>query len=103
MTNSDSMASVAVLSRFYNPYILFIFSPSLLLLKLRVIIEEKFVLRVINTLDDVECEWKCIKDVHLFTLIIGTHVVEKSFFVTNIIVLLEMVVNYQARWILYSL
>lgn len=95
MANRDPMPPIAELPGLYDPDIAFLSSFFLVFLQLRVIIEEKLVLGVFYSLDDVEGERECLEDVHLASVVIGPHVVEESLLVAYVIVLLQVVVNHQ--------
>lgn len=103
MAYTDAMSSVAVLSRLYYPDIPLVLPTALVLLKLRVIIEEELVLRVFDSLDDMEGERQCIEDIHLHLAVVCTHIVEKCFLVAYVVVLLEVVMHHHFGIVFYAL
>ena len=95
IANTDPVSSIAELPGLDDPDILLVAPSLLVLLQLRVVVEEQFVLGIVNALDDVEGEWQGLKDVHLLQFVVLPHVVEEGLLVANEIVLLEVIVHQQ--------
>jgi hypothetical protein len=98
--NSNSSALVAVLSRFDNPNIsgpciaIFLLLLPNLLLPLLVESHKSTVLTIFEPILDMESQRNIIESILAYFTVVVFQIVKKSLFVSEVVVVLEMVVNY---------
>lgn len=95
MADRYTIASIAILSRFNDPNISDILSFLLPFLQLPIHLQKTFEIRVISSLGDVETQRKGIEDILIPLLVVIPHIVEECFFVADIAILREVVVEDQ--------
>ena len=92
MADGDAVASIAVLPWFHDPYI---FDICMFLSGLQFVIDilECFELLVLDSFGYVEGQWDGLEDVGFFEEVVFFEMVEEWFFIADVVVLLEVVVE----------
>ena len=89
MADSNSMSSVTELTRLQDPDVLLLRTIALADLLGRLIVSEKALeLWIVHSFDDMESERECVRKVLTCEFVVFLHVVEKCFFIADMVVML---------------